>query len=245
MIIAGPCAAEQSVSWLVDWACTLHEAWLSLDPPDHEEFVFKASYDKANRTSKHGPRGLGLANTLLAFEQIKKVLGIRVTTDVHEVADVQLLRATVDIVQIPAFLSRQTDLLVAAGEHCRAVNIKRMTTMGASAFNDAVKKPGVRKEVYLTYRGSAVLDRTILSVHDMMDQLDLLPFDANILDVTHTNGGETGRSRFIAGTGIVLGFPHLFMEVHPKPKEAICDAKHQLSLAEAKAIWEVQLASQG
>jgi len=240
-VIAGPCMLE-SEELALGVARRLVELRDRLAVP----LVFKSSYDKANRTSIHSPRGPGLERGVEILARIKEETGLPVLTDIHEPSHAQVAAQVADVLQIPAFLCRQTDLLLAAGETGRAVNLKRGQFMAPEDMAQAADKvfsTGNRK-VTVTERGASfgyhnlVVDmRSFAILHD-------LGLTA-IYDVTHSlqlpSSGETtgGRRRFaepLARAAVAAGADGLFVEVHPDPDHALSDAATQLPPDRAEAL---------
>ena len=251
-IIAGPCMAE-SLEILQESLEPLWKLSLELD----FKLVFKASFDKANRTSIHSYRGPGLPQALSWFETLKKQYkGLAVLTDVHETAQVAEAAEVIDVLQIPAFLCRQTDLVVAAVQTGRAVNIKKGQFLAPencrhiiSKVHQAAQEKGIVPDYALTERGTTfgygnlVVDMRGLKV--MADEGAPV-----IFDITHSlqlpaaggAGGEVSGglrnfapvlARAATGTGYLDGF---FLEVHPQPQKAKSDAATQLSIPQAEHL---------
>jgi 2-dehydro-3-deoxyphosphooctonate aldolase (KDO 8-P synthase) len=210
-------------------------------------YVFKASFDKANRSSVASFRGPGLEAGLAVLAQIKREVGVPVLTDVHETSQVEAAAQVVDVLQVPAFLSRQTDLLAACGRSGRVVNIKKGQFMSPVEMANAVEK--VRstgnQQVMLTERGTffgygqLVNDFTGLAV---MKETGC----PVVFDVTHStqrpgalgnaSGGEPRYSPLLARAAVAAGVDGLFLECHPEPAKAKSDAATMLDLSTAAAI---------
>jgi 2-dehydro-3-deoxyphosphooctonate aldolase (KDO 8-P synthase) len=230
ILIAGPCVHEQSVQWLVDQAGAIHDA---LFPQRDITWIFKCSFDKANRTSIGSFRGLGLDKTLEAFREIKKLFGCLVTTDVHECWQITELGSTVDVIQIPAMLSRQTDLIQDAAKATQ-VNIKVGTNMTyEQAMNALVKSRHLKP--WLTYRGTAY-GREL--VFDPLRLWELMPHTITIADVTHSTAGHPGAQLIYARVAAALDVDGLFIECHPNPKKALSDGEMQLPIARLNELLE-------
>jgi 2-dehydro-3-deoxyphosphooctonate aldolase (KDO 8-P synthase) len=210
-------------------------------------YVFKASFDKANRSSNSSFRGPGLTDGLVVLERIKRELGVRVLTDVHEVHQVPIAAKVVDILQVPAFLARQTDLLLACGQSGRTVNVKKGQFMSPQEMGNAVEK--VRsaggKEIMLTERG------TFFGYNRLVNDFTGLPIMKQlgcpvIFDVTHStqqpaglgnqSGGNPQFSPMLARAAVAAGVDGLFLECHPDPKAARSDAATVLSLAKVEPL---------
>jgi 2-dehydro-3-deoxyphosphooctonate aldolase (KDO 8-P synthase) len=235
-LIAGPCVIE-SERHALKMAARLCAAARELGVP----YIFKASYDKANRTSLASYRGPGLLRGLEILARIKKEFGVPVLTDVHDAAQVEPAAQVCDVIQIPAFLSRQTDLLVEAGRSGAAVNIKKGQFLSPWEVRHAVEKVAHtgNRRILVTERGSTfgynnlVVDMRGLALMKEMGY-------PVVLDVTHAlqlPGGEGTRSggqpQFIetlARAGIAAGVDGLFLEVHDNPPRALSDGANALHL---------------
>jgi 2-dehydro-3-deoxyphosphooctonate aldolase (KDO 8-P synthase) len=243
VMIAGPCVIE-SAELTLTIARTLKDYAAELDLP----LIFKASYDKANRTSLASFRGPGLARGLEILAQVKDETGLPVISDVHQVAEVELAAQVLDILQIPAFLCRQTDLVVAAAASGKAVNIKKGQFMAPWDLVPVVNKAfstGNRK-VLLTERGAMFGYNNLVVDFRSLPLLRRLGCPV-VLDVTHSvqlPGGQGtcsgGQREFIpplARAGVAVGVDALFMEVHPDPDKALCDGPNSLPLAQVRPLW--------
>ncbi len=204
--------------------------------------VFKCSYDKANRTSLSSYRGPGLEAALPIFARVKKETGLPLLTDVHEVAQVARAAEVADVVQVPAFLCRQTDLLVACARSGRAVNVKKGQFVAPKDMAHAVGKlreSGAR-EVFLTERGAS------FGYNNLVVDFRALPLMRDLgvpvcMDATHAvqlpsaAGGKTGgERRFVAAlarAAVAVGCDALFLELHPDPDTALCDGPNSLDFA--------------
>jgi 2-dehydro-3-deoxyphosphooctonate aldolase (KDO 8-P synthase) len=234
VLIAGPCVIE-SESAALDLAERLADVTRRLKIP----FVFKASYDKANRTSIRSFRGPGLDEGLRVLGRIKARVGVPLLTDIHETTHAAPAAAVVDILQIPAFLSRQTDLLVAAARTGRVVNIKKGQFMAPDDVRHAVAKvlDSGNSRVVVTERG------TTFGYHDLVVDMRAFPMMREqgipvVFDVTHSlqrpgggNGVTTGLAEYVAplaAAGVAAGVDGVFMEVHENPARAMSDAQNAL-----------------
>jgi len=235
-IIAGPCVIE-SESHASKMADSLAEITSSFGVP----YIFKASFDKANRSSVSSYRGPGLTEGLRILADIKKRTGLPVLTDVHEIAQVGLAAEVCDILQIPAFLCRQTDLLVAAGRSGRVVNIKKGQFLSPQEIGNAAEKVAStgNEKIILTERGSSFGYQNL--VVDMRSFPIMRKFGYPVVfDVTHSvqlPGGEGkssgGQPEFIeplARAGAALGVDGIFLEVHDNPAKALSDGTNALPL---------------
>ena len=248
VLIAGPCQME-SRDHTLDVAGRLIEMTKALGIP----FVYKSSFDKANRTSLKGQRGLGLQKALPVFEEVKKTFGCPVLTDVHNEAQCAEIAGTIDILQIPAFLCRQTDLLVAAAKTGRVVNVKKGQFLAPHDAKNIVDKLDAsgNANVMLTERGVSFGYNTL--VNDMR----ALPVMAEtgcpvIFDATHSvqqpgglggaSGGQRDMVPFLARAALAVGVAGLFMETHPDPDNAPSDGPCMVKLDEMKGLLENLLA---
>lgn len=247
-LIAGPCALEDR-----DMALAVADKLAQAAERLGVGVVFKASYDKANRTSGVSQRGVGLAAALPIFRDIKSATGLPVTTDVHESGDCAVVAEVVDLLQIPAFLCRQTDLIVAAAATGRPVNIKKGPFVAPEDMRHAVDKaraagPG---GVLVTERGAS------FGYHTLVADMRALPILAEtgapvLFDATHavqTPGGKAtesgGDRRFVAAlarAAVAVGVAGLFIETHPAPERAISDRETQWPLDRLEALLEDALA---
>lgn len=207
-------------------------------------YVFKASFDKANRSSIRSFRGVGLHEGLRIFEEVKKRFGVPVITDVHEVEQAATVAEVVDVLQIPAFLARQTDLVVAVAKTGRAVNIKKPQFLSPTQLKHIVTKirESGNERIILCERGAQfgydnlVVD--MLGFREMITSTGGLPA---IFDVTHSlqrrdagseaSGGRRNQVLELARAGMAVGLAGLFVEAHPDPDYARCDGPSALPLA--------------
>lgn len=235
-LIAGPCVIE-SEEHCLRMAEQIKRVAESLAVP----FIFKASYDKANRSSLRSFRGPGLHRGVRILERVKRELDVPILTDVHETQQVPVAAEVVDVVQIPAFLCRQTDLLLAAGRSGRAVNLKKGQFMAPWDMHHAVEKVTStgNHRVMITERG------TSFGYNNLVVDMRSFPIMRRwgypvVFDVTHSlqlPGGEGSRSgglaEFIedlARAGVACGVDGLFMEVHDHPERALSDGPNALAL---------------
>lgn len=241
-LIAGPCAIENR-EMVFQTARTLKEVCGELGI----RLIFKASYDKANRTSL-SERGLGMDEGLQILADVKSELGLPVLTDVHESWQCERVAEVVDVLQIPAFLSRQTDLLLAAAATGRVVNVKKGQFMAPWDMQGALSKiRSVRPEaeVWLTERGSSFgYGRLVV---DMTSLVEMRRFGCPVVfDATHavqqpsSAAGVTGGNRemvpYLMRAALAVGVDGLFLEVHPDPDKAISDAANQLRLSDIRTV---------
>jgi len=245
-LIAGPCVIE-SEEHAIRMAEIIKGVARSLGFP----FIFKASYDKANRTSIRSFRGPGLKEGLRILRKIKDQVKVPVLTDVHETADVGKVAEVVDVLQIPAFLSRQTDLVVAAALSGRAVNIKKGQFVAPWDMRHAVEKcrDAGNTQVFLTERGSSFGYNNL--VVDMRSLSIMRKFAPVVFDATHSvqlpsaqandngpavSGGQPEFIPVLARAAVAAGVDGVFMEVHDNPKEAKSDGANALESTKLRGV---------
>jgi 2-dehydro-3-deoxyphosphooctonate aldolase (KDO 8-P synthase) len=236
VVIAGPCVIESR-----DHALATARALKNIARNVGVPLVFKASYDKANRTSLDSYRGPGLVEGLRVLEQVKSDTGLPLLTDVHDADQAGPAGAVVDVLQIPAFLSRQTDLLVAAAKTGRAVNIKKGQFLAPKDIRHAVAKVTAagNPNVFVTERGSTFGYNNLVVDMRALPMMRELGFPV-VFDVTHSlqlpGGGDgvtAGLARYIgplARAGVAAGVDGVFLEVHEEPARAKSDAPNALRL---------------
>ena len=242
-LIAGPCAIE-SREIVLQTAETLKRVCEELGI----HLYFKSSYDKANRTSNSG-RGVGLDAGLRILQEVKEQFALPILTDVHESWQCAPVADVADVLQIPAFLSRQTDLLQAAAKTGRIVNVKKgqfMAPWDMAGAIDKIRAVGGSK-IWLTERGSSFgYGRLVV---DMTSLVEMRRFGCPIVfDATHsvqqpsTQAGVTGGNRemvpHLMRAALAVGVNGIFLEVHPEPEKAISDAANQVRLSEIKQILQ-------
>ena len=244
-IFAGPCAIE-SYDCMAKVAETLKEITQDLGI----NYVFKASYDKANRSTIGGYRGLGIDKGLEYLLKIKKEFDLPIVTDVHLPQDMSRVAEVVDVIQIPAFLCRQTDMLVAAAKTGRVVNIKKgqfLAPQQMEALAQKVSENGNDK-ILFTERGVTFGYNNLVTDMRSIPIMQLIGYPV-VFDATHsvqmpgTNGCATGGDRrwvsVLAKSAIAAGANALFFEVHPEPEKALCDGDNMLALDDAKTLFKV------
>ena len=242
LFIAGPCVIE-SASLLDEVASELASIRRDLDV----EIYFKASFDKANRTSLTSFRGPGLERGLQMLADVKAKYGLRLLTDIHESCQAAAVGEVCDVLQIPAFLCRQTDLLVAAAKTGRTVNIKKAQFLSGKDMRYPVEKAreAGAKEVWLTERGNMMgYNNLVVDFRNIPDMLELVP--TVIMDCTHSvqrPGGSDGKTggdrRFVpqmAMAAKAFGATGFFFEVHPDPDRGLSDAANMLELAHLEPL---------
>jgi 2-dehydro-3-deoxyphosphooctonate aldolase (KDO 8-P synthase) len=244
VLIAGPCQME-SRDHAFDMAGALKEICAELDVG----LVYKTSFDKANRTSLRGERGVGLDGALPVFAGIRKGLGLPVLTDVHEPAQCAEVAEVVDILQIPAFLCRQTDLLVAAARTGRAVNVKKGQFLAPWDMKNVLAKlvESGNPNVLLTERGASFGYNTLVS--DMRALPIMAAMGAPVVfDATHSvqqpggqgtsSGGDRGFVPVLARAAAAVGVAAVFIETHRDPDNAPSDGPNMLPLDQMKQTVE-------
>lgn len=234
--IAGPCVIESAE--LLD---TVAAKLVAINKKLGTDIIFKASFDKANRTSIRSFRGPGMEKGLQMLADIKGKYGLRILTDIHESYQAAPTGEVADVLQIPAFLCRQTDLLVAAAKTGRIVNIKKAQFLSAADMRYPVEKAldSGAKEVWLTERGNIYgYNNLVVDFRNISDMLDIVP--TVIMDCTHSvqrpggAGGKTGGDRrFVPAMALAakaFGATGWFFEVHPDPDKGLSDAANMLEL---------------
>lgn len=241
VLIAGPCVIENR-KLIFETALAIKKITDELNIP----FIFKSSYKKANRTSLDSFTGIGDNEALQILSDVRSELKIPVLTDVHTVEEIKLAASSVDVLQIPAFLCRQTDLLIAAGESGKIINIKKGQFLAPEDMKHAAQKVEStgNKNILLTERG------TTFGYHNLVVDMRSLVVMRElgypvVMDATHsvqlpskenTSGGEPKFIKPLARAAAAAGIDALFLEVHPNPKEALSDAASQLPLTELKNL---------
>ena len=242
--IAGPCVIE-SAELLDIVAAKLVE----INKNQGTDIIFKASFDKANRTSVKSFRGPGIDKGLQMLSDVKEKYGLRLLTDIHEAWQAEPAGQVVDVLQIPAFLCRQTDLLVAAAKTGRTVNIKKAQFLSGQDMRYPVEKArdAGAKEVWLTERGNMMGYNTlVVDFRNIPDMLEIV--DNVIMDCTHSvqrpggADGKTGGDRkyvpMMAMAAKAFGATGWFFEVHPTPDEGLSDAANMLELDKLEELVE-------
>ncbi len=236
VLIAGPCVIESEASTL-EAAERLKRITGELDIP----FIFKSSYDKANRSSARSYRGPGLSEGLKVLARVKRELGLAVLSDVHRFEEIAPAAEVLDIIQIPAFLSRQTDLLIAAAKTGRVVNIKKGQFLAPWDIKNAVDKVSSagNENILLTERGVS------FGYNNLVVDMRSLPIMRSfgypvVFDATHAvqmpggagtaSSGDRQYVPHLTRAAVAVGVDALFMEVHACPEKALCDGPNMLSL---------------
>ncbi len=243
-IIAGPCVIESAE--LLD---TVARKLVEINTKLGTDIIFKASFDKANRTSIHSFRGPGLERGLQMLADVKVNYGLRILTDIHESWQAEPVGEVCDVIQIPAFLCRQTDLLVAAAKTGRTVNIKKAQFLSGQDMRYPVEKArdAGAKDVWLTERGNMMgYNNLVVDFRNIPDMLEIVP--TVIMDCTHSvqrpggaDGTTGGDRKFVPKMALAakaFGATGYFFEVHPTPDEGLSDAANMLELDKLEALVE-------
>jgi 2-dehydro-3-deoxyphosphooctonate aldolase (KDO 8-P synthase) len=248
-LIAGPCVIESEQS-AVDIAGTLKEITASLEIP----FIYKSSFDKANRTSGGSFRGLGMEKGLAILAKVRKEVGVPVLTDVHDISEIASVAAVVDVMQTPAFLCRQTDFIRACAQSGKPVNFKKGQFLSPHEMlnviqkaRDAAAEANVRDQFMVCERGASFGYNNLVS--DMRSLAILRQTHAPVVfDATHSvqlpggQGGSSGGQRefvpVLARAAMAVGISGLFMETHPDPAKALSDGPNAVPLNRMKELLE-------
>lgn len=242
LLIAGPCVVENR-DVVFKTATVLKAITTRLDIP----FIFKASYRKANRTRSDSFKGIGDIEALEILSDVRTQLGIPVLTDVHESSEVEIAAKYVDVLQIPAFLCRQTDLIQAAARTGKPVNLKKGQFLSPESMRFGIEKilETGNNNILLTERGST------FGYGDLVIDFRSIPIMKQwkfpvILDITHSlqqpnqpggvTGGQPGMIETVARAGIAAGVNGIFMETHPNPAAALSDGANMLNLSHAEKL---------
>lgn len=243
VMIAGPCVIEDAALTL-EIAHTLREYAAELSLP----LIFKASYDKANRTSLTSFRGPGLAKGLEILGRVKSDVGLPVLSDVHQVSEVAPAAVVLDVLQIPAFLCRQTDLVVAAAGTGKPLNIKKGQFLAPWDMGQVVAKARStgNSQIFLTERGTSLgYNNLVVDFRSLAIMRGLgCPV---VLDATHSvqlpggqgscSGGQREFVPLLARAAVAAGVDGIFLEVHPNPDKARCDGPNSLPLKDVLPLW--------
>ncbi len=244
VLIAGPCVIE-SRELCMDLARHLSCMAKRMNVP----FVFKASYDKANRTSINSYRGPGIAKGLEILAEVKERYNVPILTDVHSEQEIFLAAKVVDILQIPAFLCRQTDMLVFAGESGKVVNIKKgqfLAPWDMKHVIQKIEKTG-NKKIILTERGVSFGYNTLVA--DMRSLLVMRELGYPVIfDCTHsvqspggagsTSSGDGSYAPYLAKAAVAVGVDGIFLETHLDPAQALSDKANAIPLADVSRLWK-------
>ena len=247
-LIAGPCVIENR-----DFVFEVAEAVNAICKKLGVQYIFKASFDKANRTSASTFRGPGVTAGLAVLQEVKDKLGLPVLTDIHESSHVEQVAEVVDVLQIPAFLCRQTDLLMAAAATGKAINVKKGQFLSPQEMSQVAQKlrtAGV-ENLMLTERGNSFGYNTLVVDFRSLPQLQSFGCPV-IFDATHSvqqpggQGGTSGGQREyvapLARAAVAVGVDGLFMEIHPNPDKALSDGPNMLPLHRLEPLLKQLLA---
>ncbi|SMP06702.1 2-dehydro-3-deoxyphosphooctonate aldolase (KDO 8-P synthase) [Desulfurobacterium pacificum] len=245
IVIAGPCVIEDRdiLFEIASEVKSLKDAF-----PEHR-WVFKASFDKANRSSIDSYRGPGIDKGLAMLSEVKSKFGLEVTTDIHESWQAKPVAEVVDVIQIPAFLCRQTDLLVAAARTGKTVNVKKGQFMAPWDMGNVVNKleKSNASEIWLTERG------TTFGYNNLVVDFRSIPIMKKtgakvIFDATHSvqkpgglgkvSGGDREFVPYLARAAVAVGVDGLFFEIHPQPEKALSDGANMLKIEDFKDLIE-------
>ena len=243
-LIAGPCLVESE-----SHALKMAEAMRVITDRLAVPFIFKSSYDKANRTSINAHRGLGIEEGLRILGRVRSDVGLAVLTDVHEVSHVRAAAEVADMLQVPAFLSRQTDLIVEVARSGRAVNLKKGQFLAPHDMKNAIEKATSQDNmrVMVTERG------TSFGYNNLVVDFRGLPIMREfgypvVYDVTHSlqrpgglgtsTGGDSQFIEYMARAGVACGVDGVFMEVHDNPAQALSDGPNSLALSQLPRLLE-------
>lgn len=242
LFIAGPCVIESAV--LLD---RVAQRLVEINQRLDVDIIFKASFDKANRTSLKSFRGPGLERGLQMLNDVKLKYGLRILTDIHESWQAAPVAEVVDILQIPAFLCRQTDLLVAAAKTGKTVNIKKAQFLSGQDMRYPVQKviDSGNENVWLTERGNTFgYNNLVVDFRNIPDMLEIVP--RVIMDCTHSvqrpgggNGFTAGDRRFVPSMALAakaFGANGYFFEVHPNPDQGLSDGPNMLQLDDLEPL---------
>ena len=242
-IIAGPCQIE-SRQHAIDIAGAMVEMTKELGV----NYIFKASYDKANRTSLRSPRGVGIEEGMKTFDEIKKLYGCPILTDVHEREQCAIAAEHVDMLQIPAFLCRQTDLVIAAAQTGKIINIKKGQFLAPWDMKNLVMKSvdSGNPNVCLTERGTCFGYNTLVTDMRAFPQMAKDTGCPIIFDATHSvqqpgglggcSGGQRELAAVLARAAVAVGVAAVFMETHENPDKALSDGPNSIALKDMKRV---------
>tara|TARA_B100001248_G_scaffold236948_1_gene200609 strand:- start:237 stop:1058 length:822 start_codon:yes stop_codon:yes gene_type:complete len=241
-LIAGPCQLENE-----EHALKISSELKKITSDLGINLIYKTSFDKANRTSIKGKRGIGLEKSLPIFDKIRKEVGLPVLTDVHTTEQCSIVADHVDVLQIPAFLCRQTDLLIAAAKTGKIVNVKKGQFLAPWDMANVIKKieDSGNKKILITERGASFGYNTLVSDMRALPIMSRFGFPI-VFDVTHSvqqpggmgekSGGQREFVPYLARAAIAVGVGAIFMETHEDPDNAPSDGPNMVPLNEVKAL---------
>ncbi|MEE9316526.1 MAG: 3-deoxy-8-phosphooctulonate synthase [bacterium] len=244
VLIAGPCVIESE-----DQVRKTIEGLKEITGEINIPFIFKSSYDKANRTSIKSYRGLGLDKGLEILEKVKREFDIPLLVDVHQIEEVKLVSKVADILQVPAFLCRQTDLIISIAKTGKPINVKKGQFLAPWDMQNVIEKieSTGNKNILLTERGSC------FGYNNLVVDMKSLPIIRSfgypvVFDATHsvqkpggkgtTTAGEREYVPFLAQAAVATGIDGLFLEVHPQPEKALSDGPNMIRLSRVKELLE-------
>jgi len=244
VLIAGPCVIESE-----DQVRKTIEGLKEITGEINIPFIFKSSYDKANRTSIKSYRGLGLDKGLEILEKVKREFDIPLLVDVHQIEEVKLVSKVADILQVPAFLCRQTDLIISIARTGKPINVKKGQFLAPWDMQNVIEKieSTGNKNILLTERGSC------FGYNNLVVDMKSLPIMRSfgypvVFDATHsvqkpggkgtTTAGEREYVPFLAQAAVATGIDGLFLEVHPQPEKALSDGPNMIRLSRVKELLE-------
>lgn len=243
-LIAGPCVIESRNQCL-----ELAEELINLAKQQNIPYVFKASYDKANRTSISSYRGPGIAKGLEILAEIKEKFKIPVLTDVHSIPEIHIAAEVVDILQLPAFLIRQTDLVVAAGESGKVINVKKAQFLAPWDMKNVVRKleETGNQQIMLTERGASFGYNTLVA--DMRSLIIMREMGYPVIfDATHSvqspggqgesSGGDGRFAPYLARAAAAVGVDGMFIETHKDPSQALSDGPNMIPFDQLGPLWK-------
>ncbi len=242
VLIAGPCQME-SRAHAIEVASALKEMCVKLGVP----LIYKSSFDKANRTSVKGKRGMGLKDALPVFAEIKSKLGLATLTDVHEADQCAIAAEVVDVLQIPAFLCRQTDMLLAAGKTGAVINVKKGQFLAPWDMKNVAEKVAStgNTKILLTERGVSFGYNTLVADMRSLPEMAKTGYPI-VIDATHavqqpggagtSSGGQREFAPVIARAAVAVGVAAVFMETHPDPDNAPSDGPNMIYLKDMPGV---------
>lgn len=243
-LIAGPCVIESR-----EGCMAIAAKLMKIAKKQNIPLVFKASYDKANRTSINSYRGPGIAKGLEILAEIRAKYNVPVLTDVHSIEEIHIASKVVDIIQLPAFLIRQTDLVVAAGESGAVVNVKKAQFLAPWDMKNVVKKieETGNTKILLTERGASFGYNTLVA--DMRSLVIMREMGYPVIfDATHSvqspggkgdsSGGDGRFAPYLAKAAVAVGVDGLFIETHPEPEKALSDGPNMIPTGELASLWK-------
>ena len=242
VLIAGPCVIE-SKEGALKIAKELKKITTKLKVP----FVFKASYDKANRTSYHSFRGPGIVEGLKILAEIKKELNVPVVSDVHDITQIELAAEVLDIIQIPAFLCRQTDLIMAAAKTGKVINVKKGQFSAPLDIKGVVKKmeEAGNRRLLLTERGVSFGYNNLVTDFRSLDVMRKTGYPV-VFDATHSvqqpgglghaSGGNSEYVPLLARCAVAAGVDSIFLETHPNPAKSLSDGPNMIALKDMEKL---------